>query len=67
MSFFRGGPPIDDPSFQPLPEEEMAVLDKAAKWFVKWGAAGTIAGIMIGESVKPEAEYRIASGQRQEA
>ena len=53
MSFFRGEPPINDPSFQPLPEEEMAVLDKAAKWFVKWGAAGTIAGIMIGESVKP--------------
>lgn len=53
MGFFRGDPSIDDPSFQPLPEEEMAVLDKAAKWFVKWGAAGTIAGIMIGESVKP--------------
>ncbi|MEW5797287.1 MAG: hypothetical protein AB1772_13145 [Candidatus Zixiibacteriota bacterium] len=53
MSFFRGEPPIDDPSFQPLPEDEMAVLDKAAKWFVKWGAAGTVAGIMIGESVKP--------------
>jgi len=53
MGFFRSDPSLDDPSFEPLPEEEMAVLEKAAKWFVKWGAAGTVAGIMIGESVKP--------------
>ena len=42
-----------DPDFKPLPEDEEAVLEKAAKWFNKWGAAGTVAGIMLGESFKP--------------
>ena len=53
MSFFLNDPMLDDPSYKPMPEDELAVLDKAAKWFAKWGAAGSIAGILIGESIKP--------------
>ena len=53
MSFFHPGVDIHDPSFQALPKEEMEVLDKAAKWLIKWGAAGTMAGILVGESFKP--------------
>ena len=37
-----------------LPEEELAVLDKLARWLVtKWGSAGTMVGILVGESMKP--------------
>lgn len=53
MGFFRNEPNLDDPTFEPLPEEEMAVLDKFAKWINKWGAAGTVGGILVFESVKP--------------
>ena len=49
----RNDPRLDDPGFQALPEEEMAVIDKFAKWIGKWGAAGTVGGIMFFESVKP--------------
>lgn len=61
MSFFHTDVDIQDPNFQPLPEEEMEVLDKFARWVVKWGAAGTVAGIMIGESVRP-ANFLLSQG-----
>ena len=53
MNLFGRDDRFDDPDFKPLPEDEEAVLDKAAKWFAKWGAAGTVGGILLGESVKP--------------
>lgn len=55
MNLFGGDSNIDiaDPSFKALPEEEMEVLDKAAHWLVKWGVAGTMVGILVGESMKP--------------
>jgi hypothetical protein len=54
VSLFRGNVDIHDPDFKPLPEEEMEVIDKVARWMVqKWGAAGTMLSIMVGESMKP--------------
>ena len=53
MAFFRNDPTLNDPSFEALPEDERAVIEKFAKWINKWGAAGTVGGIMFFESVKP--------------
>lgn len=53
MSFLGPDVDIHDPDFKPLPEEEEEVLDKAARWLVRWGVAGTMAGILVGESMKP--------------
>ena len=54
MGWFGSG--YDDKYLEehPLPEEELAVVDKLAKWLVnKWGSAGTMVGILVGESIKP--------------
>lgn len=55
MNIFGGDSNINiaDPDFKALPKEEMEVLEKAARWLVKWGAAGTMVGILVGESMRP--------------
>ena len=54
MGLFGGGFDVSNTGENALPEEEMAVVDKLARWLVnKWGSAGTMMGILVGESMKP--------------
>jgi hypothetical protein len=51
MSFFRGGTEFPSKEEKPLPDEELAVLEKLAKKVVEWQM--TTPAIIFLESVKP--------------
>lgn len=54
MGLFGGNVDLPNGGKDALPPEELAVVDKLAKWLVtKWGSAGTMVGILVGESMKP--------------
>lgn len=54
MGLFGQGLNLPEGGENALPKEELAVIDKLAKWLVtRWGSAGTMVGILAGESMKP--------------